>query len=303
MFQQLPNFKHYFSSLGQKRRQTFKEIDQAFDEINDLYQQHKDPFGLNLEETKKKFKLLYPLYKNYFRVRVIGKEKMAAIPSERPLMIVSNHSGQIPIDGMLLTVAFMLDVIPARLVRSMVERFVNTIPFVGTWMAESGAVLGDRANCLYLLNRGESILVFPEGVRGISKSSTEYYQVQSMTQGFLRMALTAKVDILPVAVVGAEEFYPWIHQAKSLAKFLKMPALPLSPTFLLGPLGMIPMPSPVDIHIGDIYTLPKELEADAPEEVIAKHVQEIEETIQKMLQDGQESRRPFFAISPNGKTK
>ena len=67
----------------------------------------------------------------------------------------------------------------------MMERFVTTIPFFSAFVTQNGAVLGDRTNCNELLSRGESVLVFPEGVKGISKNTTQYYETQQFTKGFL----------------------------------------------------------------------------------------------------------------------
>lgn len=268
------------------------KIESNFEEISKKYSEGADPFGLNIEKTKDKIKLLLPLYLNYFKTRVIDAQNAQ---TDRPLMVVSNHSGQIAIDGMLITMAFLCDVNPPRLLRSMVERFVNTIPFFGSWAAEAGAVLGDRSNCQWLLNRGESILVFPEGVKGISKSTSEYYHLQKFTSGFFRLALLSGVDILPIAVIGAEEFYPYVYHPWKLANALNLPALPLSASFLLGPLGLIPLPSPIDIRVGPIYSIPKDLDPDAPDEIVNTHVNNIRTSIEKMITVGLNERRDFFA--------
>jgi len=266
------------------------ELDSIFAQLEKRHPKGEDPWGLNLSKSRESVRLTYPFYKHYFQVRVIGAEKVQDVP----YMVVSNHSGQIAIDGMLITGAFILDVNPPRILRSMVERFVSSIPFFGAFAAANGAVLGDRSNCEHLLRKGESILVFPEGVRGVSKSTNEYYQLQYFTQGFFRQCLRSGTDILPIAVIGAEEFYPFVYQARGLAKKLGLPALPLNPFFLLGLLGAIPLPSPVDVVIGDPYPIPKDLSPDAPDKIINDHVLKIETVIKKLIADGREKRRRFW---------
>lgn len=260
-----------------------EEMDMIFTTLQERYPQ-EDPWGLNLEKARKSIEYIWPLYKKYFRTRVFGKENV----EDKPYLVTSNHSGQIAIDGVLVATAFATEVKPPRILRAMVERFFNTIPFVGTFGAEGGAVLGDRQNCLNLLNRGESVLVFPEGVRGVAKSTEHYYELQRFTRGFFRMALSANVDILPIAVVGAEEVFPWVYQAKDLAKFLGLPALPLTPLYF-------PLPSPIDIHIGKPYKVPSDLSPDSTDDLIDVHIENIQKEIRALMKEGLKTRRKFFA--------
>ncbi len=270
-----------------------EDVEELFIPLEERYPKNSDPWGLNLEKSKRSLKSLWPLYKSYFKVRVFGKENI----TDSQYMVTSNHTGQIAIDGMLISLAFLADVRPPRLLRSMAERFVTKLPFFGSWVAESGVVLGDRTNCAQLLERGESILVFPEGVPGVAKSTKDFYKLQSFTKGFMRLSAGAEnVEILPIAVIGAEEFYPYIYQAKSLSKLLGLPCLPISPFFpMLGPLGLIPLPSPVDIYIGEPYKIPETLTADSSDHQINEQVYIIEEKVKDLIAIGLKNRRPFWA--------
>lgn len=257
-------------------------VEDAFRVLEQRYGDVEDPWGLSLEKSRKTLKYLWPLYKDYFKVRVFGSENV----QDKPYMVTSNHSGQVAIDGMLLSIAFALEVSPPRILRPMVDRFFTSLPWINMISAQSGAVLGNRHNCNSLLNRGESILVFPEGVSGVAKSTSEYYRLQKFTRGFIRMALKAKVNILPVAVIGAEEVFPYVYQAKGLAKTLGLPALPISPLYF-------PLPSPVDIHIGNEYELP-DISSEDPDHIIDEHVLKIKLQIKEMIDSGLRSRRPFW---------
>jgi 1-acyl-sn-glycerol-3-phosphate acyltransferase len=263
----------------------FKEI---FAKLEDRYVENVDPWGLDLNACRRASRFLYPIYKNYFSTRVFGAENV----EDKPYLVVSNHSGQIPIDALLVSIAFVVEVDPPRILRGMADRFVSEMPFFSEQVSKLGAVLGDRKNCSYLLKRGESPLVFPEGVRGISKSTKNFYHLQSFTRGFFRLALEHKVDVLPVAVVGAEEAYPLVMQLPGLAKTLGLPAIPITPTFpLLGPLGFTPLPTSVDIYIGKPYAIGTDLSEDAPDEKIDPHVNGLREQIQKMVNEGLNKKR------------
>ncbi len=259
------------------------KIRDVFSILHEKYKNYQDPWGFNLELCEKTLRFLVPLYRRYFKVRVFGQENV----ENNPYLVVSNHTGQIPLDGMLITMAFLLDVTPPRILRAMVERFMAQLPFLGDFAAQTGSILGDRVNCQYLIDHGESILVFPEGVRGISKSTPQFYRTQSFSLGFYRIALQKHTPILPVAVVGAEEMFPFVWHVKSLAKMLKVPAIPLTA-------NAFPLPSPIDIYIGKPIDVPRDLSPDAPEKDIKEQVLIIEGQVKKLLSHGLKERRPFL---------
>lgn len=268
-----------------------KHLSDLIDFLKSRHQQSLDPFGLDLEFTKKVLASFYPFYRHYFKVRLKGKQHL----KDKPYIIVSNHSGQIAFDGALISMAFALELNPPRLVRPMVERFVPSIPFIGQWFAACGAVLGDRENCLRLLKRGESVLVFPEGLEGVAKDTKDFYRLQKFTKGFLRMAIETGTEILPLAVIGAEECYPFVYHFRKLGKILKLPTLPITPTFpLLGPLGILPLPSPIDIHIGKPISFPKTSE-EITEEMIDQHLHYVEKEINSMIKWGLSDKRSFYS--------
>lgn len=258
-------------------KQKFTKIEEA---LKERYSKERDPWGLEPARAINDIKAIWPFYKYYFDVKLHGKEKV----QDLPYMVVSNHTGQIPIDGLLICTAFATELDKPKILRPLVERFLTSLPFLGRWSSEGGAVLGDRINCLNLLKRGESILVFPEGVRGIAKDSKDHYKLQRFTKGFLRMALSSKVEILPIAVVGAEEFFPYVIHMKRIAKLLRLPAFPVSA-------NLFPLPSPVDIYIGDPYRLPDELSSEALDEELEPHIVALEKQIEQMTQAGLAHRR------------
>lgn len=260
-----------------------QKITEIFKSLQERYSNYKDPWGFNLELCEKALRKLVPVYRSYFKVRVFGQENIQS----HPYIVASNHTGQLPIDGMLITIAFIMDANEPRILRAMVERFMAQLPFLGDFSAQAGAILGDRANCEYLIDNGESILVFPEGVRGISKNTPDYYKLRPFSQGFYRIALQKRTPILPVCVIGAEEMFPFVFHAKKLAKVLKLPSLPLSANF-------VPLPSPIDIYIGEEITIPDNLGPEATDKDIKEKVFQIENTIKKMIVHGLALRRPFL---------
>lgn len=251
--------------------------------LHERYRDYSDPWGFNLETVKKALDIVYPLYCKYFRVRVFGAENI----KNETYMVVSNHTGQVPIDGVLITTAFAMESEHKRILHSMIERFMAQLPFLGDLSAQAGSILGDRENCKWLLKNDESILVFPEGVRGISKSTPNFYQLQKFSNGFYRIAIESKVKILPVAVIGAEEMFPLTIQAKSIGKYFGLPALPLTANF-------VPLPSPIDIYFGEPIEIDPELNKDSSDKLIRPRVKEVEDQIKKMIKAGLKEQRPLL---------
>lgn len=277
-----------------------KTLDKIYHYLENQYQGKHDPWGLNLTTHRKCVEFFLFFYKNYFRVRLHNKNNL----KNENYMIIGNHSGQIAIDALLIMMAFVCELWPPRTVRSMVERFVPKIPFFGELITGAGHVLGDRKNCLYLLERGENILVFPEGVKGIAKPTSKFYQLQDFTSGFFKLALQTKTNILPIAVVGAEEFYPHVTHFPKIAKFLKLPVLPLTPAFpFLGILGALPLPSPVDIYIGKPFSI-KDLELNNMSDRDVDHqVSQLKNQIQSLVDEGLKKKRDYLGHAKNENKK
>ena len=187
-----------------------------------------DPFGFDLDWTLSAMAPFVWLYKNYFRVETHGIEN---VPQGR-VLLVGNHSGQLPVDAAMIAVALLVEGKPPRAVRSMVEKWVSTLPYVSTFMARVGQIVGTPENCRRLLAKEEAILVFPEGIRGITKLWPQRYQLQDFGLGFMRLALETDTPVVPIAVIGAEEQAPAFVDLKPLAKLLGFPAFPLTVTGL-----------------------------------------------------------------------
>src|SRR5450432_3034285 len=241
-----------------------------------------DPFGLELGFAKAAVAPVLWLYKHYFRVQTHGIEQ---VPSGR-VMLIANHSGQLPLDGAMIGMSMLLEAEPPRIARALVEKWAPTLPFVAPFFARTGAVVGTPENCRRLLAAGETILVFPEGVRGLNKTYDKKYRLQEFGSGFMRLALETQTAIVPVAVVGAEDQAPALFDFKAAARFLGIPALPFGPT-----LGL-PLPVKYQLHFG--APLKFEGSADADDAALDEKVRQVKSTLQAMLDEGVAQRRGIF---------
>lgn len=246
-----------------------------------------DPFGLDPAWAKYAVGIAAFFHRFYFRTEVTGIHK---VPTGR-VLLVANHSGQIPVDGMIIGASMFLDAEPPRIIRSMVEKWSQTLPFVSTLFSRVGQVVGVPENARRLLELGEAILVFPEGARGISKSFVDRYKLTDFGLGFMRLALETDTPIVPVAVVGGEEQYISVGNLDRVAKALGWPSFPVIPQVFL-PGGQMPLPTKYRITFGD----PIHVEGDPDDDdaVIEEKVARIRATVQSMLNRGLKERKSIF---------
>lgn len=248
-----------------------------------------DPWGLHPQSVRTTLLPALALYRYYFRVETHGIEH---VPPGR-VLLVSNHAGQLPFDAAMISVAMLLEAEPPRIVRGMAEYWVSQLPWVSIFAARGGAASGTPDTCREMLEAGEAVVVFPEGVRGMNKLYKDRYKLMRFGTGFLRLALEAQAPIVPVAVIGSEEQNPGLANVARLGRMLGMPAFPITPTFpLLGPLGMLPMPVKYHIHFGEplqFHGSPSEDDA-----IVDEKVDEVKAAITALFERGLAERRGVF---------
>ncbi|MBW8740704.1 MAG: acyltransferase family protein [Streptomyces turgidiscabies] len=210
-----------------------------------------DEFGYDAELTDQVLmSLVRPLYEKYFRVEVKGIEN---IPAEGGALIVANHSGTLPLDGLMMQVGVHDNHPAGRHLRLLAADLVFMLPVVNELARKAGHTLACAEDAERLLERGELVGVMPEGFKGIGKPFSDRYKLQRFGRGgFVSTALRQGAPIIPCSIVGAEEIYPMIGNAKTLARVLGIPYFPITPTFpWLGPLGAIPLPTKWTIQFGE----------------------------------------------------
>jgi len=207
-----------------------------------------DIFGTRPEGLASAYALGYWLHQNYFRVVSGGHDN---IPDQGAAVIVGNHSGVLPFDGVMVSADIFHAKNPPRLLRYMVDYFAYRIPFLGTYFRSLGQVSGTRRNFDGLIHEGHLVGIFPEGARALGKPAKERYQLRDFSHGHVELAARHGVPVIPFGVVGAEEQQTMIANLEPLARALKLPFVPLTTTFpLLGPVGLLPRPSQYFINFG-----------------------------------------------------
>lgn len=214
-----------------------------------------DRFGFSPATARSAFPWFLALYRLYFRVHSSGHENL---PVSGPAVVAGNHGGLLPFDAAMAVMDVLLHTDPPRLARAIVDRWAGALPWLNVFYARVGQVVGTRENFADLLAERQLVMVFPEGMEGIRKPITQRYRMQQFRVGFVEQALRAGAPIVPMAVVGAEDQAPILYDIKPLARWLRLPAAPLTPTFpWFGPLGLLPYPvryrlvygEPLDFHL------------------------------------------------------
>jgi 1-acyl-sn-glycerol-3-phosphate acyltransferase len=245
-----------------------------------------DDFGLDPAYEESMRPLFDRMCNDWFRTQVDG---MQHIPSNGRALLVGNHSGALPWDGIMLRTALRLHHKSRRELRWLVEDHVFHAPFLGTFVNRIGAVRACQENAERLLQRESLLAVFPEGIKGIAKPFSERYKLQRFGRGgYVRLALRTGAPVIPVAIVGAEEAHPLLYKVNAFAKSVGLPFIPVTPTFpWLGPLGIAPLPSRWRIAIGPPVREIARHDADAAnDEVLVHELNEcVRASVRALLED------------------
>jgi len=254
-----------------------------------------DEFGFDPDLTEHVLATaLRPVYERWFRIETRGMENL---PDHGSALVVANHSGTIPLDAAMTTLA-IYDHHPAhRHLRMLGADLVFQLPFLAPLARKAGNTLACQPDAERLLSTGQLVGVWPEGFKGIGKPYSERYKLQRFGRGgFVSAALRTGAPIVPCSIVGAEEIYPMVGNLKTLARLFGLPYLPVTPTFpLLGPLGLVPLPSKWIIEFGEpVETASYGAAAADDPMTVFNLTDEVRETIQQTLYKLLMQRRSVF---------
>jgi 1-acyl-sn-glycerol-3-phosphate acyltransferase len=266
------------------------EIEERLEKVpNRINEFGYDSYGLSPDWLRTMALPVALLYRYYFRCETHDIDRL---PHGR-MLLVANHAGQLPFDGAMLQTSLLLEAEPPRIARAMGEYFLPRLPFLGTILARGGSMVGTPANCAHMLENDECVMVFPEGVRGISKTFSQRYQLQRFGLGFMRLALETRAPIVPVGIVGSEEQVPTAANLEGLGRAIGLPALPIPYTLpLLGVFGLLPLPTKYHIWFGEPMTF--EGDSDDEDSGIEGRVEQVRAAIAALLEQGLEARNGIF---------
>ena len=197
-------------------------------------------------------------FDRYFRVALDGA---AHLPTG-PAIYFGNHCGSTyTVEGAMLATAIFRRFGVEHPLYFLAHRAFYALPGVGPWLPRVGAVLADRTVALRILARGGQFVVFPGGDRDSHKPFRDRHKVDFHGHGgFIRMAMTARVPLVPFAHVGTHETLFVLSRGDRIARALrldKLAGLNVFPIILSAPFGLtvgplypaIPLPAKLALRV------------------------------------------------------
>jgi 1-acyl-sn-glycerol-3-phosphate acyltransferase len=201
-----------------------------------------DEFGMDRAYIARRGKTLFKFLCDYYwRVETKGLEH---VPRQGPAILAGTHRGFMPWDGVMALHLVVGET--GRVPRFLTHPGLLKFRIISNFVTRLGGVLACQENADRLLQSGELLGVYPEGVQGAFALYREAYQVRRFGhRDFVRMALRHRVPIIPFVNVGSAEALPVFAQIKwqFWIRHMNWPCLPIS-TFPL-----VPAPLPSKWHI------------------------------------------------------
>ena len=253
---------------------------------------YSDPHGLDApfinRAAKGRFKFLE---KAYWRIERTGFEH---IPDRGPAILVGPHRGFMPVDAVMLVQ--MVTNYTKRVPRFLLHPSLVKLPILARFMRRMGGVMACKKNANGLLERGELLGIYPEGIRGPFKYYKDVYDLGRFGRpDYALFALEHAAPVIPFVIVGCAEIYPIFGKLKWnwVKKILEWPCLPITPTF-----PFLPFPLPTKWHL---QILPPIEPARAIEEAERTGrepcqviVEQVKTSIQRATSEMLEKRKSIF---------
>ena len=157
------------------------------------------------------------LYHFYFRCEVEGWEN---IPDENALY-VCNHNGFLTFEALMIFYAWWKKFGLTRKARALAHEIVFSNILFNWIIPKLGGIPARPDLAHYALQEGYSLLVFPGGEKEAFRPFLERKQIHFFQRkGFIRLALAAKVPIVPVVSIGAHDSFVILNRGEKISELL-----------------------------------------------------------------------------------
>ena len=217
-----------------------------------------DEFGMDRDYIHFYGKTLFKFLCDYYwRIEAKGLEN---VPRHGPGILVGTHRGFMPFDGVMIL--HLLAQKTGRLPRFLTHPGLLKFPFLANFMTKLGGVVASQESATRVLQSGELVGFFPEGIKGAFTYYRNAYTLQEFGRdAFVKLALRNRAPIVPFVVVGSAEIFPIFGKINSRAwtRYTEWPCIPITPTF-----PILPLPLPSKWHIQ--FLAPMHVEEQYPPE-------------------------------------
>lgn len=230
------------------------------------------------------------LYDVWFRVEW---ENLERVPREGGALLVSNHAGMMPVDGMIIQYGIETEI--ERPVYALAHDGFWRWPFIAPWLSRNGGVVAHPENAQRLLRtEGQLVAVLPEGAKGPVKPPSEKYRLQRFGRGgFVETAMRAGVPVVPIVLMGTEDATP---TATTVSAFGQQAPITWN-ALVAGPIAGAFLPLPVKIRgrVLDsvVFDEPPE-QPSYPRSKVMNEAEAIRARMQEALDDMLSSRESFW---------
>jgi 1-acyl-sn-glycerol-3-phosphate acyltransferase len=246
------------------------------------------------------------LYDRYNDVTVEGLDEL---PPGAALMVGNHNGGVASPDMFALMVAYWRSQGVESPAYGLMHDFPFYVPPLGGYLAKLGAVPAHPENARALLARGARVLVYPGGDLDAFRPHARRHEVVfGQRSGFVRIALRARVPIVPVVSIGAHEAFHVLTDGASVARrfgikrlfrwevFPVVAGLPWG--LWVGPGPYLPLPVRMKVKVLPPITWPElALGAADDEAVVWRCREQVRRTMQlaldEMARQGRWGRRPL----------
>ncbi|HVO22739.1 MAG TPA: 1-acyl-sn-glycerol-3-phosphate acyltransferase [Candidatus Margulisiibacteriota bacterium] len=253
-------------------------------------------------------RLVLPLLRvinRYFGAEIRGWQNL---PKHGAFLIVGNHSGGAQTtDVAALLERWIEDRGPKAALYMLGYDLTFAYPIVGPWFRKLGLLRANPAIAKAALKRGAATVVFPGGDHEVFRPWSERNKIDfGGHMGFVELALTARVPVVPMTIHGAHQSTFVLTRGRRIARWMGLERLHIKvfPFIWHIPLGVAPafvpsvqLPAKVTVQFGEPLDWSRYGPGQAKNpRVVRKCYAEITGVMQKTL-DALAQERPYPVLT------
>jgi 1-acyl-sn-glycerol-3-phosphate acyltransferase len=243
-----------------------------------------------------------PLMDYWFRMEIEGWEHLP----EPPVLLIGIHSGAPFVwDAWTVGIQWWRRFGTDRPLHGTAHDALMAAPLIGSYFRRMGVLPAAPDSIASALEAGHDVALWPGGEIDSLRPWTDRDEaVLAGRKGFIRMAVTAGVPIVPIATVGGPDSMPVLARGRRLARALqldkfarlKMFPIALSAPWGIGPAMLPELPLPTKIRTA--FQAPVKLSRDPAKAKDDDYVDRKYDEVRQSIQDGMDAlaRRRTFPV-------